>query len=154
IDELLAIVFTGSSRPLDTDIKRVPFVIRRNVVRAALNWLKLNNVLYKDVLLSEENINSYVDGEIPTVFSYDCTDDNSPVESRASNDNDDAAGVVDGDCAFAVAGAAYDLVTDNNYKAITAIAAQHMVSGKALAVPHGPQPDTLWHNSDLFPNMF
>ncbi|EJD35468.1 hypothetical protein AURDEDRAFT_75282 [Auricularia subglabra TFB-10046 SS5] len=155
IDELLAIVFTGSSRPLDSDMKRVPFVIRRNVVIDALNWLKLNNYLYNDIIISEQNIESYEDaGLLPVAVPEVVCTSNNPVESRAANDNEESVGVSEGECVFSVAGAAYDLVSSNNYKAITAIAAKHMLSGKALAVPHGPVPDTLWSNSDLFPNMF
>ncbi|KZV94291.1 hypothetical protein EXIGLDRAFT_715631 [Exidia glandulosa HHB12029] len=134
IDDMLAIVFTGVARPTDEDKKRIPFAVRRNKVRRALDWLKRNNI-------SDANLNSFEDGAIPTVS-------NNPVESRAANDNDNS-------CPFAINGVAYDFLTADNLDAVKATTWNHMIrGGSALAVPHGPSPDTLWHNPDLFPNMF
>ncbi|KZW03469.1 hypothetical protein EXIGLDRAFT_584959, partial [Exidia glandulosa HHB12029] len=155
LDEMLAIVFTGVARPTDEDKRRIPFLVRRNRVRTALNWLKLNNVLYKDILISEKNIQSYTDNVIPSVITYAVDDTNNPLESRAVHDADDAIGSEnDQECLFSVNGLAYDVLDPDNLEAVKAAALKHMMAGRALAIPHEPSPDTLWHNPDLFPNMF
>jgi hypothetical protein len=38
------------------------FSVRKDVVLAALRWLKENNILYKDIEIAEENLNWIVDG--------------------------------------------------------------------------------------------
>ncbi|EJD54884.1 hypothetical protein AURDEDRAFT_51977, partial [Auricularia subglabra TFB-10046 SS5] len=154
LDEILAIIFIGASRPLDEDKKRIPFVISRNRVMAALDWLKVHNPLYSDIEISQRNIDSYEDNAVPEVISYTDTESNIPDEARAANDNDTEVGVEKGVCAFSVSGVAFDSVTIENYHAVTAVAAKHMLKGKALAVPHHTQPETLWHNPNLFPRMF
>ncbi|KZV90031.1 hypothetical protein EXIGLDRAFT_617488, partial [Exidia glandulosa HHB12029] len=155
LDDMLAIVFTGTARPTDEDRKRVPFAVRRNKVRAALEWLKLNNRLYADITISNANIQSYEDGAIPTVISWCKADTNNPVEARAANDNGDSIGTDAGECTFAINGVAFDFLTADNLDAVKAVSWNHMMNGgKALAVPHGNSPDTLWRNPDLFPNMF
>ncbi|EJD34238.1 hypothetical protein AURDEDRAFT_42742, partial [Auricularia subglabra TFB-10046 SS5] len=154
MDEYLAIVFTGIARPTDELLKRVPFLVRRNKVRAALEWLKRNNILYKDITISEHNLQSYKDGEIPYLISWHKDDSNNPVHARALNDDRTAIGTSTGPCAFSVNGVAFDMVNPHNLNAIKAIAANHMVKGEALAVPHGETPESLWHNYNLFPNMF
>ncbi|EJD38107.1 hypothetical protein AURDEDRAFT_72512, partial [Auricularia subglabra TFB-10046 SS5] len=155
LDDMLAIVFTGAARPLDEVLRRIPFLVRRNAVMAALDWLKLNNVLYRDIEISQLNMDSYEDGAIPVYIQYERSETNNPVEARAANDNEGAVGITDGLCAFSVAGVSFDVFSADNYKAVTALAAKHMLrGGVALGVPHGVTPETLWHNSDLFPNMF
>lgn len=157
IDELLAIVFTGIARPLDADvIKRIPFLVRRNRVRNALEWLRLNNCLYKDVDISESNLNSYADDAIPIVVTYNEDTTRNPVESRAANDTEDSGGTSSDECPFSVNGVAFDVFDPENISRMKAIALRHMTrdNAHALAVPHRRAADTLWHNHDLFPNMF
>ena len=38
ISEILAFVFQGPVQPTKTDIKRTPMLVRRNVVKDALEW--------------------------------------------------------------------------------------------------------------------
>ncbi|KZV78014.1 hypothetical protein EXIGLDRAFT_634662, partial [Exidia glandulosa HHB12029] len=155
LDDMLAIVFTGVARPTDEDRKRIPFAVRRNNVRRALEWLKRNNSLYRDLTISDSNLDSYEDGAIPIIMSWNEETDNNPLESRAANDNEEAIGADSGECPFAVNGVAYDFLTADNLNAVKALTWNHMMQGgKALAVPHGHTPDSLWHNHNLFPNMF
>ena len=54
IDDVLAILFTGPSKPTSEDFARTPFLVRRNAVINALNWLKLNHADYADIEVSEK----------------------------------------------------------------------------------------------------
>ena len=45
ISEVLAILFTGPTRPTSKDFERTPLLIRRNAVAKALEWLKLFNLV-------------------------------------------------------------------------------------------------------------
>ena len=54
IDEVLAILFTGPTKPTQKDFERTPLLVRRNAVAKALEWLKLNHVDYKDLEISYE----------------------------------------------------------------------------------------------------
>lgn len=54
IQQCLAILFVGSAKPTDEDVRRTPFLVRRNVVYRALQWLKLNNSLYECVEISTD----------------------------------------------------------------------------------------------------
>jgi hypothetical protein len=52
IQEVLAIMFTGPCKPTVEDFKRTPFLVRRNHVKTALEWLCLNHADYADVKIS------------------------------------------------------------------------------------------------------
>ncbi|KAF8813267.1 hypothetical protein BYT27DRAFT_7065836, partial [Phlegmacium glaucopus] len=76
IDEILAFVFQGPIKPTDDDIKRTPMLVRRNNVKNALEWLKLNHVDYKDLSISLENLNSYPLAGVPVEIQYSISDPN------------------------------------------------------------------------------
>jgi hypothetical protein len=40
LDDVLAILFTGSAKPTQKDFERTPLLVRRNAVARALEWLK------------------------------------------------------------------------------------------------------------------
>ncbi|KAJ6527415.1 hypothetical protein B0H19DRAFT_1214669 [Mycena capillaripes] len=65
INEILAFVFMGSFPPTQEDFDRTPLLVRRQKVLDALEWLKLNHEGYKDLKISQENIDSYVNKDIP-----------------------------------------------------------------------------------------
>jgi len=48
--EVLAFIFTGSAQPTEEDFKRTPFLVCREKVSKALDWLKLNHSDYWDLL--------------------------------------------------------------------------------------------------------
>ena len=54
IEDVLAILFTGPSKPTPEDFARTPFLVRRNAVMNALEWLKLNHADYTDIEISKE----------------------------------------------------------------------------------------------------
>lgn len=44
LDEVLAVIFVGPARPIPEDLRRVPLLVSRNKVAAALEWLKLKSL--------------------------------------------------------------------------------------------------------------
>ncbi|KAI0649977.1 hypothetical protein C8Q79DRAFT_900724 [Trametes meyenii] len=47
IADCLAILYVGPCKPTPKDMKRTPFIIRRNAVLKALKWLVLNNEIMR-----------------------------------------------------------------------------------------------------------
>ncbi|KZV98468.1 hypothetical protein EXIGLDRAFT_712984 [Exidia glandulosa HHB12029] len=145
IEEVLAIVFTGSVRPTDQDKERVPLLVRRNIVKNALEWLKLNHQDYDDIHISERNLNTYTNEVMPFYYTFIQRDENNPIESRAANDNYSSRGVEDGPCPFTVHGVAYDDLIPFHRETLKAISLNHMLNGgKALAIPHNTLPESLY----------
>ena len=58
ISEVLAILFTGPAQPTEADMKRTPFLVRRNYVAKALQWLKFNHKDYEDIEISMSNLDT------------------------------------------------------------------------------------------------
>jgi hypothetical protein len=59
LDEVLAFIYTGPCKPTLKDFERTPLLVRRNKVRSALEWLKLNHCDYADLEISQRNLDSY-----------------------------------------------------------------------------------------------
>ncbi|KAJ8697096.1 hypothetical protein PTI98_006902 [Pleurotus ostreatus] len=70
LDEVLVILFTGPKRPENDDMKRTPFLVRANKVRAALDWLILNHSDYSQVAIDDENLAQYRDDIAPVTIQY------------------------------------------------------------------------------------
>ena len=56
LDKALAILFTGPCKPMAEDFACTPFLVRRNAVIKALEWLKLNHANYADLEVSYLNV--------------------------------------------------------------------------------------------------
>ena len=111
LDEILVILFTGPVLPVSVDFKRTPLLVRRNVVWSALQWLKLNNDDYMDIILSEHNLLAY-DEDIPPVGWFHVGSDGSAIpETLSVFESDSVKGTSDGMCSFAVHGASADEIT-------------------------------------------
>ncbi|RDX56135.1 hypothetical protein OH76DRAFT_1452215 [Lentinus brumalis] len=93
IEECLAILFVGSAKPTDEDIRRTPFL-----------WLQLNSVAYHDVRISHENLATYTDNEPPVGIIYRRTSSTAPDESLAVYESVNERGVDNGECLFTVHG--------------------------------------------------
>ncbi|KAF8572633.1 hypothetical protein K439DRAFT_1377995, partial [Ramaria rubella] len=59
IDEVMAFVYTGPIHPSQEDLRRTPFLVHHQKITAALEWLKLNHCDYHDLIISQDNLNSY-----------------------------------------------------------------------------------------------
>ena len=155
IAEVLAIMFTGPCKPTPADFKRTPFLVRRNHVRNALEWLKLNHSDYADIVISDKNLDEYPEDIPPVSITYKNLATNKTPEGMSVFDEEEEDGTAEGDCTFTVHGlTGEDLNTMSTY-AIKAKALQHLNNnGKLLAVGHGEGPESIWDNPRLYPQMF
>ena len=155
IQDVLAIMFTGPVKPTASDFKRTPFLVRRNNVKRALEWLSLNHQDYEDIIISDENLQQYPEDIPPVSIEYKNCSTNKTPEGMSIFDFDEEDGTAEGECPFTVHGLTgheLDLMTTN---AIKAKALQHLNnSGKILAIGHADQPESIWNNPHLYPQMF
>ena len=155
LDEVLAILFTGPCRPTAEDFARTPFLVRRNSVIAALEWLRLNHSDYADIQISKENVMQYEENMPPVSIEYRERLTNKVAEGTSVFDQEEEEGTVEGDCAFTVHG-----LTGENFNSMTptvlkAMALRHLNSGgKMLAVGHSDKFQSMWNNPQLYPQMF
>ena len=155
IDEVLAILFTGPSKPTPQDFTRTPFLVRRNAVMNALNWLKLNHADYANIEVSEKNMKEYQEDMPPVSVEYRESLSNKVPESTAVFDKTEEEGTEQGDCSFTVHGLTGELLQTMSPNALKALALRHLNSnGKMLAVGHSAKPQSMWNNPQLYPQMF
>ena len=79
LDEMLAILFTGPCKPTAEDFARTPFLVRRNAVIKALEWLKLNHVDYADIEVSHANLMQYGETVPPVSVEYRWSESNKEI---------------------------------------------------------------------------
>ena len=155
IEEVMAIMFTGPCKPTPCDFKRTPFLVRRNHVKRALDWLILNHADYKDIIISTDNLNEYPEDMPPVSIEYKEMSYNKIPESTSVHDMDNEDGTEEGDCPFTVHGLTGEHLNIMTTNAVKAKALQHLNSqGKFLAISHNEQPESIWHNPQLYPQMF
>ena len=155
IDEVLAILFTGPSKPTPEDFARTPFLVRRNAVINALEWLKLNHADYADIEISNENMAQYEEDMPPVSIEYRPATTNKVHEGTSVFDCEEEDGTVEGDCAFTVHGLTGETLQTMMPNAVKALALQHLNSnGKMLAVGHSNTLQSMWNNIQLYPQMF
>ena len=155
IEEVIAIMFTGPCKPTSADFKRTPFLVRRNNVKSALEWLILNHSDYENVTISSNNLNEYPEDMPPVSIEYKAMTHNKNPESTSMHDMDDEDGTEEGDCAFTVHGLTGQELTIMTTNAVKVKALHHLNSqGKFLAIGHSEQPESIWHNPQLYPQMF
>ncbi|KAG6915604.1 hypothetical protein DXG01_010807, partial [Tephrocybe rancida] len=100
MDEVLAILFTGPCEPTKDDLKRTPLLVRRNAVKQALEWLKLNHVDYSDVNISYANLSAYPEEEPPVSVIYKQSEDLVTTVAPSVFETPDNEGLLEGDCPF------------------------------------------------------
>ena len=66
----MAFIFIGPTLSTDDMHKRLPSFVRRNKVKKALEWLKLNHEDYSDLEISYENLEEYPEAGPPVVAVY------------------------------------------------------------------------------------
>ncbi|OJT04379.1 hypothetical protein TRAPUB_4922, partial [Trametes pubescens] len=148
------ILFVGSAKPTDEDVRRTPFLVRRDKVLAALNWLKLNNPLYASVGISHENLQDYPEDAPPVGIVFRPRASGSAPESLAVYESVTDRETAEGDAPFIVHGLDGGDLARMSYDAKVAIAIRHFDDGHAaLAYGHDPVPETIYHNSTLFPAL-
>jgi len=152
---VLAILFTGPSKPTPEDFTRTPFLVRRNAVINALEWLKLNHADYADIEISKEHMDQYEETMPPVSIEYRPAETNKVPEGTSVFDCEEEDGTAEGDCAFVVhrlTGETLQTMVPNALKALTL---RHLNSnGKMLAVGHSDTLQSMWNNTQLYPQMF
>ncbi|KAJ6460428.1 hypothetical protein DFH09DRAFT_1255109 [Mycena vulgaris] len=159
MSEVLAFIFTGSAAPTQEDFDRTPMLVRRSKVSEALDWLKLNHEGYADLEISQENLLSYAEHDIPVVVDYRRAEglptDSIPAIARSLNDPNEEHGTAEGQCTFAVhglTGVEYSKATMTKLKAV---ALQHLTrEGKMLGIGRGDEAISMYQNVDAYPGMF
>lgn len=119
-----------------------------------MNWLKLNHVDYYDLEISNDNLNEYPEHDIPVAVDYRQSFTNKNPESTAVHDNEIENGTESGKCPFLVHGLTGEQYSTKSLKAMKAIALKHLNSnGGILAIGHKENPESIYNNPQLFPQM-
>lgn len=159
LSEVLAFLYLGPNQPTSKEYKCTPMLVRRNKVADALEWLKLNHIDYADLEISYDNINSYPEDEPPVIVNYSKSmESNVDPEASAVNASEEDEGADDGACPFVVhglTGASLEHMGKVRPYEITARAIEHFKSGgKVLGIGQSAEPESLYHNPQLYPQMF
>ncbi|KAJ7300452.1 hypothetical protein DFH08DRAFT_919268 [Mycena albidolilacea] len=75
LSEVLAFVFLGSAKPTDAEFVRTPMFVRRQRVKDALDWLKLNHRDYTALEISIANLNDLPEAGIPCGVDWKQTEE-------------------------------------------------------------------------------
>ena len=159
LEEMLVCIAMGSKVPEDGELKRMPLFVRRNKIRRALEWLKLNHIDYKTLVVSEENLNEYGENEIPVrIVKWMSGEAHNRIsEATAVFDNELDVGSSEGvNCPFVVNGLVPDTVMDDNYhEVMRAKAVLHLQTGQLmLGVGHGEKFVNSFDNCQYYPTAF
>jgi hypothetical protein len=125
-------------------------LVNHKKVSEALEWLKLNHIDYFDIEISYDNLMAYPEDAPPVLIDYCSSTSNKNSEATAVNDMEEA-GTETGKCPFIVHG-----LTGEEYsiKALKAIALKHITDNRSvLAIGHKKEPESIYRNPQLFPQM-
>ena len=157
LSEVLACVFIGSNPPTETDYERMPMLVRRNKVKDALEWLKLNHSDYEDLCISYDNLESYPLSGVPVIvdFKKSDSDGNKIATAMSKFDNEMEESTTEGPCPFTVHGLTGDEYEKMLIDALKVRALRHLEkNGGSLAVGHDASPQSVYNNPQLYPQMF
>ncbi|EAU84997.2 hypothetical protein CC1G_04093 [Coprinopsis cinerea okayama7 len=158
LDDVLVFIFVGSAPPTEDDFRRTPMMVRRTKVLEALEWLQANHDEYWDVQIDHEALGSYKENKAPVeVLYHPIEDDEGNIIPTAASvhETDLEEGTETGPCPYRVhglTGDAFAAMTVNQRK----IHALRFLKegGAALAVAHGDDPESIYRNPGLYPQMF
>lgn len=157
LEEGLAFLFTGITPPTDEEMKRTPMLVRRNVVKRALNWLILNHPDYSDLQIDHLALLSYPEEGIPVRVKKVIVEDGSNIVAAATSlhDTQEEQGASAGDCPFTVCGLVGGSLDTMNMATRKAMALHHLrVGGSVLAIGHAEKPESMYDNPQLYPQIF
>ena len=157
-EEVLAFLYVGSEPPTADDFRRTPMLVRRNRVKAALEWLKLNHSDYSDIDISWKNLSEYPESGIPVqVISkiVPVTSGNTLPSEMSMHDLDIEKGTSSGLCPFTVTGVSGEELDLMSTETMKAVALRHLESyGKILAIGRSKSPVSMYDNAQSYPQMF
>ncbi|RXW13797.1 hypothetical protein EST38_g12057 [Candolleomyces aberdarensis] len=157
LDEVLAFIFTGVKPPSEEDLGRTPMLVRRNVVGAALEWLRLNHADYSDLHIDADALNSYPESGVPVQVVYRACDEGTNVVAASTSVHEVAEefGTDAGPCTFTVHGLVGTKLDSMSMSARKAAALHHLRSGgHVLAVGHSDVPESMYDNPQFYPQMY
>ncbi|KAF5335892.1 hypothetical protein D9758_017541 [Tetrapyrgos nigripes] len=156
LDEMIAFMFSGPSRPTPEQLIDTPLLVRRAVVKKALEWLKLNHKDYQDIVISDENLNSYEEEAVPVAYEYHQQDFNKDALMSAINEDIEDEGTETGPCPVSVHGLTGEEFGNMTSREMCAAALKHLKENKKniLFVAHDDKPVPTSHNPSLFRMMY
>ncbi|KAF5352083.1 hypothetical protein D9758_009372 [Tetrapyrgos nigripes] len=149
-------MFTGPSKPTPEQLRDTPLLVRRAVVKKALEWLKLNHKDYQDIVISEENLSSYDAESVPVPYEYHQQEYNKDALTSAINEEVEDEGTETGPCPVSVHGLTGEDFGNMTSQEMRAAAMKHLKENKKniLFVAHDEAPVPTFHNPSLFPMMY
>ena len=155
LDNIIAFIYTGPCAPTQDNFKRTPLLVCRKKVMEALEWLELNHMDYSDLELSYRNIEEYLEDVPPVVIDYHHKQTNKNLEATSVHDMDEEDGTREGLCSLTVHGITGEEYANATPEALKAIALDHLDNmGKIMAIGHNSNPESIWRNPLLYPQMF
>ena len=157
-EEVLAFLYIGSEPPTSEDFSRMLMLVRRNQVRATLEWLKLNHSDYSDIEISLHNLSEYPEAGISVhVLSKIVPDksENTLASELSIHDLDTKKGMSSGPCPFTVNGVSGEELETMSTDTMKAVALRHLEGhGCVLAIGRSKNPVSLYNNQQAYPQMF
>ncbi|KAJ7893675.1 hypothetical protein B0H14DRAFT_2334712, partial [Mycena olivaceomarginata] len=132
LSEVLAFVFLGPTKPTEEEFRRTPMLVRRDRVKTALDWLKLNHSDYSDLEISLENLVHLPENGIPCGVEWKQTEEgesNKVPEQLSVHDVGEEDGTSAGPCTFAVHGLSGEHYNNMKIDALKAKALNHLTNG-------------------------
>ena len=133
-------------------------LVCKNVVKDALEWLKLNHVDYKDLYISLDNLNDYPLVGILVNIKYSKSDldsGNKIASAMSMYNNEFEDGTTDGPCPFTVhdlTGLEFENMSMDRLKAK---ALQHLIENRStLGISYDSKPQSMYDNPQAYPQMF
>ncbi len=155
MEQILAILFVGSAKPSNTDVRRTPFLMRLGHIARSIEWLSYNSETYDGVQVSAATLAEYEDGAPPVGIVHRHSTDLADATNTASYESAPDRGVENGGCAFIVHALTEEDLADMPYDAKVAYALRYFErGGKAMAYGHEEEPESIYHNPRLYPGMF
>ncbi len=84
VTDIIKVIFIGKSIPKKRFLKNI-LTVRRQVVLEALHFLQQNHYMYKDLQLTEKNLKSLPQNDVPKHIYYSIT----LIQNKADSDNED-----------------------------------------------------------------
>ena len=157
MEEIVAFIFIGPTHPTNEMHKRLPSFVRRNKVRRALEWLKLNHEDYSDLEISYENLEQYPESGPPVIEDYRPDWVDNELENKASYEVEDWSSVEEGKCPLIVHTLTLDkmMAPDIDFKTLQMAAKAHLLQGgRALAIGRSADPESIYGNPQMYPEVF
>ncbi|KAJ7187204.1 hypothetical protein C8R46DRAFT_880132 [Mycena filopes] len=154
MSDILVFVFMGSAAPTQEDFERTPMLVRKYKVVAALNWLKLNHEGYAELEISQENLDTYSERDIPVVVDFRRTKQELS-DSVPAGSTGEEQGTKTGKCTFAVHGLTATEYATASMKTIKLVALQHLThKGGMLGIGRSELPVSMYDEPRAYPGMF